>query len=794
MSASHPLATRNRWDTMTTRTKQLLQRSRDLLERSRVAAVQFLDQPRATTTALPRVIEGSRESMIHTEPEGAVVDICASIALRDLNLVDSLLSLLESMEESEVDPDRLTELYKLDHLAARLRRNAENLRVLAGRDASDAVSDSASLVDVIRAAMSSIDGYSRVSIGRVLSLGVTGIAADDLSRLLAELLDNGAKQSPPDTTVRVSAHLTDSGSVLMRIEDDGIGLPAERIAELNGRLSDEPRLNDDSVRHMGLAVVRRLAARHDMRVRLDRRAPHGTTATVLLPAGLVCELPGESWSGSRTVMRPANSPRPQAPEPDIVPAARRPPPRPAAEQTRTTAGGLPKRTPTGGRVATRAPSPQDLTEQGRTVNGLPRRVSRSIKSPEHGDEPRRTPATPEEERAGHEQLLADLDAFAEGEQAAKEAAWPDAADAGAVAAPATQRVAEPDAPDGTAADHLVDAAAERHLASGVHADTPASDSFAATDPRAAQAVTASGPFADPAPADAPEVAAPLAPETGVQARPEADPGDAPGAADRSAPPEAATGGFAPRSISRPADADAPAWQAPESEPMAEPELVARPELADPEQSARQELNVARELVAGPELMAEPELAESEPMPESEPMAESTPMAESERTAESEPMPEWMAAPEGGLRPSPAPRHGVDIEDPEPAGPYPTGPYPAERYAAEPYTAEHHPAEPYPAKPYPAEPYAAERYPSEPLSFEPLRPAAPPGYAPDSMFDASADTPTPPRGFEAPIQAQVETPAEAQAEETPIQAQAENQTEAHPEPDRGRDQQPGGATP
>ncbi|OLF11271.1 sensor histidine kinase, partial [Actinophytocola xanthii] len=306
---------------MTTRARHLLQRSRDLLERSRVAAVQFLDPPRGQTAALPRVIEGSREPMVHQEPEGAVVDICASIALRDLNLVDSLLALLERMEDGEADPERLAELYKLDHLAARLRRNAENLRVLAGRDASDAISDSASIVDVIRAAMSSIDGYSRVSIGRVPQLGVVGIAADDLGRLLSELLDNAAKQSPPDTSVRVSAHLTDSGSVLVRIEDDGIGLPPDRLAELNGRLSDEPKLTDDSVRHMGLAVVRRLAARHAIRVQLDRRSPHGTTATVLLPSGLLCELPDAAWSGQQTVAVSAAAPVPPA---AVAPAPRRP--------------------------------------------------------------------------------------------------------------------------------------------------------------------------------------------------------------------------------------------------------------------------------------------------------------------------------------------------------------------------------------------------------------------------------------------------------------------------------------
>src|ERR1044072_2087043 len=103
----------------------------DLLERSRVAAVQLLDPPRGQTTALPRVIEGAPESMGHQEPEGAVVDICASIALRDLNLVDSLLSLLERMEESEADPDPLTELYKTDHLPAPLRRPPANRPVRA---------------------------------------------------------------------------------------------------------------------------------------------------------------------------------------------------------------------------------------------------------------------------------------------------------------------------------------------------------------------------------------------------------------------------------------------------------------------------------------------------------------------------------------------------------------------------------------------------------------------------------------------------------------------------------------
>lgn len=390
---------------MTTRARHLLRRSRDLLERSRVAAVQLLDPPRAQLASSPRVIEGGRASMVHQEPEGAVVDICASIALRDLNLVDSLLALLERMEEDEADPDRLTDLYKLDHLATRLRRNAENLRVLAGRDAADVPAESASLVDVVRAAMSSIDGYSRVSIGRVLQLGVVGIAADDLGRLLAELLDNAAKQSPPDTAVRVSAHLTDSGSVLVRVEDDGIGLPPDRVEALNRRLSDEPTLDDDSVRHMGLAVVRRLAARHDMRVRLDRRSPHGTTATVLLPGGLLCELDDTAWSGAATVSSAADA------GPPVPPPPRRPSrPRPGPDAH----PDLPRRTRTATRHRHRSAEPGT---GGQTVNGLPRRISRSIKTPGREDSP--APSAPE--RSGHERLLADLDAFAAGEAAANAA-------------------------------------------------------------------------------------------------------------------------------------------------------------------------------------------------------------------------------------------------------------------------------------------------------------------------------------------------------------------------------------
>ncbi|WP_199432285.1 sensor histidine kinase [Qaidamihabitans albus] len=427
------------------RARELLDRSRVVLDRSREAAAQFLAAPRHPEPQAARpAIEAAPPEPPPSAREQVLVDICASVALRDLNLVDSLLSRLEEMEAKEEDEDRLAELYRLDHLATRLRRNAENLRVLAGRDAGDTASDTVSLVDVVRAAMSSIDHYSRISIGRVVSLGVVGFAAEDLSRLLAELLDNAANQSPPNSSVRVSAHLTEQGSVLVRIEDEGIGLPPERLRELNERLSGDPVLDDDAVRHMGLAVVRRLAGRHDMRAALDRRVPHGTTATVLLPTSLVCELPEASWSGSRTVVFAANG---RAAEPS-VPAEPTEPTAPAvsaegtadmftpdpATEPATTASGLPRRVPSGnGEPAPRhRPAPVPATG-GTTASGLPRRVSRSLRKPSGDETPRQDggPASGDggnggdggENRAesgGHEQLLADLGAFADGEQAALE--------------------------------------------------------------------------------------------------------------------------------------------------------------------------------------------------------------------------------------------------------------------------------------------------------------------------------------------------------------------------------------
>jgi signal transduction histidine kinase len=392
---------------MVTRVREMLERSRKSLldgtarQRLEGSTRQLLERSRATVAQLvgtPHTRESTAQEVL--------VGVCSSVALRDLNLVDSLLEQLEKMEANEDDPDSLAQLYKLDHLATRLRRNSENLRVLAGRDAGGAGGETSSLVDVVRAGISSIEHYTRVEIGQIANLGVVGFAADDVSRLLSELLDNATTHSPPTSTVKISAHLTEQGSVMVRVEDAGIGMPAARLSALNERLSEAPVLDRNAVQHMGLAVVRRLSSRHGINVWLSRRAPHGTTASVLLPVALVQDAP--------VTMRRRTNGAKQTEFPSAT----------AAQDSEGARGyAVPEGISRKGNVfvdpGTVAQPPEDQSPT--TPNGLPRRVPQSLKEssvtwpPPSADTEGRTH---QDQQEGHEQLLADLGDFAEGEQAA----------------------------------------------------------------------------------------------------------------------------------------------------------------------------------------------------------------------------------------------------------------------------------------------------------------------------------------------------------------------------------------
>jgi PAS domain S-box-containing protein len=216
----------------------------------------------------------------------SIGDLLHNLARRSQGLVDRQLELIDELERHEVDPDRLDELFRMDHLATRMRRNVENLIVLSGVDQRRRWSESVPLGDVVEAAVAEVEDYSRVQITGIHDLTLAGQAASDVAHLLAELVENATSFSSPTTMVKVSGGPTGNGYVL-EIEDHGIGMSDADLAEANRRLA-EPLAADIAVsRMMGFHVVGRLAARHGIRVQLRPCWFGGVAALVLLPAVLV---------------------------------------------------------------------------------------------------------------------------------------------------------------------------------------------------------------------------------------------------------------------------------------------------------------------------------------------------------------------------------------------------------------------------------------------------------------------------------------------------------------------------
>lgn len=219
-----------------------------------------------------------------------------SLSLRSLGLVERQLTVIEGLEEREQDPDALATLFKLDHLATVLRRHSENLLVLAGTEHSHAHGGPVPLVDVLRASVSEIERYERIAIQSLPPHSqVVGFAADDISHLVAELLENATAFSPPDSHVRLSGWLLESGEVMLSVQDEGIGMSEVRRTELNARLADpEARASgapEDDRAGLGIHVAALLAARHGVRVELREQKSGGIAAVVVLPSGLLPDEP-----------------------------------------------------------------------------------------------------------------------------------------------------------------------------------------------------------------------------------------------------------------------------------------------------------------------------------------------------------------------------------------------------------------------------------------------------------------------------------------------------------------------
>jgi len=218
---------------------------------------------------------------------GNVNAMFVNLSRRSQSLVERQIRLIDELEQGEQDPERLGSLFHMDHLATRMRRNSENLLVLAGHDSTRRWNQPVPLVDVLRAAVSEIEQYERVTLNVQPGIAVRGAAVNDVVHLIAELAENATSFSSADTPVNVSGHLLSSGGVLLDITDQGVGMGTEEMAHANWRLDNPPVVDVAVSRRMGLFVVARLAARHGIRVRLRPAAGAGLTALVWLPDEVV---------------------------------------------------------------------------------------------------------------------------------------------------------------------------------------------------------------------------------------------------------------------------------------------------------------------------------------------------------------------------------------------------------------------------------------------------------------------------------------------------------------------------
>jgi signal transduction histidine kinase len=215
-------------------------------------------------------------------------DLLVNLARRNQSLLYRQLEIINQLEESERDPDALANLFALDHLATRVRRNAESLLVLSGEKPPRMWSEPVSLRDVLRAAIAETENLDRVVFIVDERPAVAGNIVTDLTHLLAELTENAVRSSPPDSvvTIRARADRGDPGGHVITVEDWGIGMPAADMVAANALLADPPEVDLSVSQHLGFHVVARLAERHRIAVALTDTPGSGVTAVVTLPSGL----------------------------------------------------------------------------------------------------------------------------------------------------------------------------------------------------------------------------------------------------------------------------------------------------------------------------------------------------------------------------------------------------------------------------------------------------------------------------------------------------------------------------
>jgi hypothetical protein len=323
-----------------------------------------------------------RAAVQQAELRRGVRDVFLSLARRTQNLVHKQLSVLDGIERRVTDADEVADLFRVDHLATRMRRNAENLIILSGATPGRAWRRPVPMIDVVRGALAEVEDYTRVNLLPVASGALLGRVVGDVIHLLAELIENAISFSPPYAAVSVAGQQVAHGFVV-EIEDRGLGMSEADLTAVNRKLADPPDFSLVDASRLGHYVVAKLAQRHGIRVHLRPSPYGGAVAIVLIPTELLADTDGVAAGPDTAVPDTAepvaadgNQVGP-APQPAALPrrhaATARSTPTPSAPATPAEGGAAGSATPAEGGAADGATSAAAGGAR-LTASGLPWRV------------------------------------------------------------------------------------------------------------------------------------------------------------------------------------------------------------------------------------------------------------------------------------------------------------------------------------------------------------------------------------------------------------------------------------
>src|SRR5215472_8517056 len=248
------------------------------------ASADEIDQVRQAFNTVHRVAVAA--AVDETNLRRGINQVFRNLARRSQVLLHRQLGLLDGMERKAEEPEQLEDLFRIDHLTTRMRRHAESLIVLSGDSAGRSWREPVSFVDVLRAAVAEVEDYTRLRVEVRSKTALAGPAVADVVHLLAELMENATVFSPPNTVVRVQGELVGRGFAV-EVEDRGLGMAEERLAEINRDLASLPAFDLANSDRLGLFIAGRLAHRHDIKIALRSSVYGGTTAVVIIPKSLV---------------------------------------------------------------------------------------------------------------------------------------------------------------------------------------------------------------------------------------------------------------------------------------------------------------------------------------------------------------------------------------------------------------------------------------------------------------------------------------------------------------------------